>query len=125
MQACKYSTATSYWNRFVTSSRPRKSLSTSCFNKLSMIWLEVNKLGTSCSNNLLQVYKPPSCNNLLTTSLLQVDKITSYKVVRSTTSNHFKFCQLDVRFLHVYTRKNLTRSNLLGTTSICLVRNNL
>ena len=43
----------------------------------TLIRLVVNKLGTSCSNNLLQVCKPTSCNKLDVNKLVQHDKSTS------------------------------------------------
>ena len=43
----------------------------------TLIRLVVNKLDTSCSNNLLQVCKPTSCNKLDVNKLAQHDKSTS------------------------------------------------
>ena len=54
-------------------------LPTTCQQAVStgLLQLVVNKLGTSCSNKLLQVCNATSCNKLVTTSLLQLVKLTS------------------------------------------------
>jgi hypothetical protein len=80
----------------------------------------INKFGTSCSNNLLQVRKPTSCNKFDDNKLATLDKVTSllqqarYNKLGTTSSVQ----QAWYNKLGTTSSVQQARYNKLGTTSL-------